>query len=373
MMRHTYSALLLVLLFASTLGCSQDPTPTVSAAQLTATAPSGQNPGTAMGTLGSLDLIADFERECGNAKTLTAHCRVLRSLLAVEVTVALESIARSRDQRGAEAALAALALTNEPEILVAAGRLLGRLSDTPGIGGKVLPLMVESPYVEVQRVAAQALSQTTHPLADVGQMWSRNHTALPNAGAYTEYPGLPAHYASLGFPKYPGAEWFSPADSDRSVGWSTKDDVTVVARWFAQALRAEAMDIQRWGQLLAGQAPASAGPDQSLMTRLQQLTERAIRGDQAALAEIDKLQKQLDNAQQNAPAVTENGVDQVAQPPTSSGSEARWIIAQKKDGRISRLVLVYPLPALKRTVIQHAWDLTDYPNAWPKPKPELTQ
>jgi hypothetical protein len=29
-------------------------------------------------------------------------------------------------------------------------------------------------------------------------------------------------------------------------------------------------------------------------------------------------------------------------------------------------VLVYPLQGLKRTVIQLAWDLTDYPSTWPE-------
>jgi hypothetical protein len=46
-------------------------------------------------------------------------------------------------------------------------------------------------------------------------------------------------------------------------------------------------------------------------------------------------------------------------------AEARWIVAARKDGRVSRVVLVYPIQGGKRTVIQLAWDLTDFPSAWP--------
>jgi hypothetical protein len=37
---------------------------------------------------------------------------------------------------------------------------------------------------------------------------------------------------------------------------------------------------------------------------------------------------------------------------------------------VARLVIAYPLTSLGRTVIQHAWNLTDYPSAWPAAEEE---
>jgi len=371
---HAFCATLVLLLATGLVsGCSRDTSASAVNARAQS-APGGQQQGELLGTGDAIELAADYERQCSREEKPSRDCEILRGLLVVEVAIALEEIERSRDQRGTEEALAALDLADEPEIVIAASRILGQFPGTEGVAAKMLPFVLESAYAQVQRAAAQVLKATPDPdLAQIGEIWLRNHDGLVNADTYDEYPDFPAHYAGLGFPKYPGAEWFSPADSDRSIGWSTKDDVNVVARWFAQALRADVLDDERWLQIQTEQASASPGVDQSTLTRLQQLAARASRGDQAALAEIDKLQNQLNAAQQDRSAANDKSVDQVAAPPASSGSAARWIIAQKKGARISRLVLVYPLPALKRTVIQFAWDLADYPSAWPKPRPEVAQ
>ena len=150
--------------------------------------------------------------------------------------------------------------------------------------------------------------------------------------------------------------------NDCAVGWSTSDSVAAVSKWFSDALRSPALDEEKWAAQLAAAAPKPIDPTGS---RFQQLLERATKGDQAAVAEFEKLNKQMEEQQRNAESAQQQSAGKVANPPSSAADSARWIVAQRKDGRISRVVLVYALPVLKRTVIQLAWDLTDYPSAWP--------
>jgi hypothetical protein len=377
MMRRSCSPVLVVLLFGGIpTACSNKPASAGNAAQSAARGPqSSATAGSsgdaqksdtpiALGTLGPMDLIADYERECVAPQTTSAHCEALRSVLVIETAMALEAIERSRDQRGVEEALAALDLRDEPEIIVAAGRVLGRFPDTPGVGARMLPFVLESPYVEVQRVAAQLLKAGPDPaLEEVGSIWLENHKLLPNDAAYQEYPDFPGHYASLGFPKYPGAEWFSPADSDRSVGWSTKDSVATVSRWFADSLKSPIVGAEQWNSERV--ASTSQAIDPSKMARMQQLAERAGKGDQTVVAEIEKLTKEAQDRAQNYERAQEKSVDNVANPPFTATADARWIVAQRKDGHVSRVVLVYPVRALQRTAIQLVWNLGDHPSAWP--------
>jgi hypothetical protein len=310
---------------------------------------------------GANELAADYERKCGSEETPSKDCEILRGLLIAEVTTALELMERSGDQRGTQEALAALDLSDEPEIVVAAGGVLGRFPDTPGISAKALGLL-QNPYIEVQRVAAELLRAGPDPaLAEVGGTWLANHGQLRADSAYDEYPGFAALYPSLGFPMYPGAEWFSPADTDRSIGWSTAASAADVTKWFSDTLKTPALGAEQW---LAERNAALTLPDQSKMTRVQQLIEKALKGDAAARAEIEKLQKELDAQTHNMQRAAKQSVSDIL-PPSSSMASAHWIVAQKKDGRVSRVVLVYPLEGLKRTVIQLAWDLSDYPSTWP--------
>ena len=127
--------------------------------------------------------------------------RILRNLLVVEVTSALEQIERSRDNRGTVEALVALDLRDDPEILVAACRVLGQFPDTPGITEKALPLMLTSPYIEVQQAAANLIARNSDGnVADVGRLWSQNHSNLGAQNEFEEYPDFPAHYAAMKFP-----------------------------------------------------------------------------------------------------------------------------------------------------------------------------
>jgi hypothetical protein len=371
------------LMICSTIGllvvaCSKDEPETSASAtppptQLAATPGAAKTKPVAEEPLGSGDavgLAAEFARQCGGDAAPSRDCEILRSLLVVEVATALEEIGRSRDQRGTAEALAALELADEPEILVAACRILGQFPDTPGIAEKALPLLLESPYLQVQLAAADLLISTPDAaIAAVGGLWRGNHNTLPTpANEYAEYPDYPAHYAGMKFPEYPGAEWFSPADSDRSIGWSTSDDAATVARWFGEALSAEPIGYQRW---LEEQSRRAMVPfqsiDQGKLDRIQQLIEQYVQTqDVALMQQVERLQEEAYAPVKEADAAAELVVDKVVIPPGSvAPDEVRYIVAEETSGRIARVVLVYPLPGVQRTVIQTAWNLGDYPSAWP--------
>lgn len=83
-----------------------------------------------------------------------------------------------------------------------------------------------------------------------------------------------------------------------------------------------------------------------------------------------KLQQEIYAPMENAAKMAELGVGNIM-PPYLPGvaEEARFFVAEEKDGHVARLVIVYPLAALGRTVIQEAWSLADYPSAWPPAAP----
>jgi hypothetical protein len=360
----------LVLVAAPLAGCSkqesQESAPATKAQPLVAAqqpaSPTVQGMSAAARAVGARGMAAEYKKHCGSQATKSRDCELLRSLLVAEVVIALEMTERSKDQRGTTQALAALDLVDEPAIIVAASRVLGQFPDTPGIAAKVQPLLLRSRFLEVQRAAAELLKAGPDAgLADVGGLWLQNHGRLSGETDYDEYPDFPGHAASLGFPKYPNAEWFSPADSDRSIGWSTKESATAVTRWFTESLKAPALGVEQW---LAERNAAVRLPDQAKVARMQQLVEKVVKGDAAARAELERLQKEFANQQQEVERAAKQSVADIL-PPSSSMAEARWIVAERKDGRVSRVVLVYPVRGLERTAIQLVWDLTDHPSAWP--------
>jgi hypothetical protein len=307
-------------------------------------------------------LVADYLSQCGGKHPRSSECEILRSLVVADISVDLHIVERTRDQRGKEPALLALEFPDEPDIFIPGVRILGRSQPTPEIAAKVLPQLLENRYFEIQRIVAALLEAVPDaPLADLGKVWNANHSTLKAETVYDEYPGFPDSYTAMGFPKYPGAEWFSPADSDRSIGWSTKDDAATVIKWFSQALKADPMDASQTSELQG--AEMIKGIDQTKTQRLEQLIPKAASGDQTAAAQLEKLQAEMEKDSQRASEMADKGLATL-QPANSSIADARWFVAKKKDGRISTMVLVYPMPAVQRTVIQLAWHLADYPSAW---------
>ena len=347
-------------------GCANGPaTTTVEAAQAAAS-PSADQGLVRLGTASAANLGAELVRKCKNTKSF--ECDVLRRLVVGELVRALERAEAGRDQRLRDQAMSVLDLTEEPEIIIAASRLLGHFPDTPNLAGKMVPLMFESAYIQVQSTAAQVLSANPDDgFQDLGRMWTEGHSSIRHRSPYEQYPDFAAHYASIGFPKYSGAEWSSVGDSDRSVGWSTTDAAATVAKWYGDTLHAELLDAEKWNQVSLEQAQVLMKFDPAKMTRMQQLMERGMRGDQAAMAELEKLQKEMDQSQKEIDAAMERSVTKAALIPGTFARDARWIVAAKKGERISRLVVVFPVPQLQRTVIKEIWDLSDYPSAWPQP------
>ena len=86
----------------------------------------------------------------------------------------------------------------------------------------------------------------------------------------------------------------------------------------------------------------------------------------ALLEQMQKLQEEMYAPMQQAGKVSEMGVGTLTPPSTANAFEAaRYFIAEEKDGHIARMVAIYPMPGLRRTVIQEGWNLLDYPSAWP--------
>jgi hypothetical protein len=121
------------------------------------------------------------------------------------------------------------------------------------------------------------------------------------------------------------------------------------------------MDLTQWQRFQADQLMQQV--DQTRIARMQQLMEKAFKGDKAAMAEYEKLAKEMDAS--NARDDADKAPYDIATPPDSLATNARWIVAKKNGARASAVVVVFPLPGLKRTAIQFAWDLKDYPSAWP--------
>lgn len=305
------------------------------------------------------------------------ECEVLRGLVVVETVLALREIEASRDQRGAEEALASLDIVDEPEILVAALRILGRFPETPGIAEKTWPLLLESAYLSVQQTAANVLASNPDPtLAAVGIYWRGNHGSLFAENDYQEYPDFAPHYPGMGFPEYPDAEWFSPADSDRSVGWSTGHDFATVSAWLSDQLGAEGLTYQQWAERLAQESMAVfQAIDPGKQAELERLIEEWTKTmDLAVLEKLQKLQEEMYAPMEAAGEMADKGVASLGPPiATETQEQVRYFVAEERAGHVARVVMVYPLSSLGHTVIQHGWSLADYPSAWPPTEEDPAQ
>ena len=236
------------------------------------------------------DPVEAYEDDCPSDRDeLSLECEWLRGLIVAEVVEALEAIEESRDRRGMQEAVSALDIADEPEVLVAACRVIGHFPDTPGIAEKLTTLLLKSRYLEVRRMAAEVLARGPDPgFAAVANQWLQHHSALESDDVYTRTPRLPAHYATLGFPEYPDAERYPPADSDRSVGWSSTDSAAAVTKRIGKLLDTEPMDSNAWMEL--GQRRLAHGPQAKNVAaarKIGQLSEAYAKSqDPALLARI---------------------------------------------------------------------------------------
>lgn len=310
--------------------------------------------------------LAVYQADCPRGSAPSLHCHWLRGLVVMTVVDGLQRLELSRDQRGVEVAMAALEVRDEPEVLIAAGRLMGEFVETPGLAEKVTPLL-ESRYLEVQRIASDLLARVPNSvLNSVAYKWSEHHGDAPELGPYDALE-LPAHYAGMGFPEYPGAERFGLGDSDRSIGWSSRDPASTVAGRLGQAIGAEVLTAAQWSERVsqqmasASQAMLASGK----MEEIQKLMEQYVKTqDEALLQKVERLQQEMTASFEEA--APEKGVGYVATPSYSAAADQIfYVVAEERAGHVARLILVYRQPVVERTVIQMAWDLKDYPSAWP--------
>ncbi|MGB7934922.1 MAG: hypothetical protein WCH04_22435 [Gammaproteobacteria bacterium] len=315
------------------------------------------------------DPIKEYDAQCSvEDDDQSLECDWLHALVVADVVEALEEIERSRDKRGVDEALAALSLDDEPEILIAACRILGRFPDTPGIAEKVKPLLLDSPYFEVQKISALVFrGNPDQELAAIAGQWLTNHEDQTMEDPYDELPGIPVHFATMEFPVYPGAVRYAPADSDRSVGWWTPDSPSAVTSRLGEALGVEVINRFQWNERTQQQMMnALKSIDQSKIDEIEKLSEEYIKTQDPKIIErMDSLQKEIAGPMQQMSDDAGKSVDDVIMPPGSLESEqVYYLVAEEKAGHIARVIVVYRQPAIKRTVIQMAWDLRDYPRAW---------
>jgi len=318
------------------------------------------------------DPISEYDRRCPvESEDQSLECDWLHALVVVEVVEALEAIERARDQRGVVVAMDALDLPGEPEILVAACRILGQFPDTPGIGDKLTPLLLDSPYLYVQQMAAEVLSRNSDPnLAGLGQRWVDNHRDLSAGDPFDELPEVPAQYAQMGFPVVPEAERFTPADSDRSVGWRTTDSPAAVSDGIRSAVGSEPLDYLQWNELAQTQMMnIMTSIDESKVAEVERLTGQYMeKPDPALLERIQKMQEEIYAPLQSMGEDADKAVANVLYPTGAlDGAGVYYFVAEERSGHPSRAILVYPLAGMGLTAVQMAWDLRDYPPAWSTP------
>ncbi len=313
------------------------------------------------------DPLQEYRSQCSAAGRWSLDCEYLRGLLVGKTVLALETIERSRDRRGAPLAMKALAVLDAPTILIAAGRVLGQFPDTPGLADKVYPLF-DSPYLEVQRIGADLLGRLANAaVSPMANQWSANHSGVPVMGPYDELE-FPEHYEGMGFPEYPGAERYTPADSDRSIAWWTTDPPATVTSRLAETTRVQPIGYQEWAARSQEQQMklAQAMMDPQKMAEVQKLTEQYMKTQDAKIMErVQKLQAEMTASIEKAAADSEKAMDRVANPSGSTRvEEIYYLVAEERDGHVARLVMIYPELAVNRTVIQMSWNLGDYPPAW---------
>ena len=315
----------------------------------------------------AFDPVAAYDQQCkADDEEPSLECGWLKGMVVAEVLEALEQTERSRDQRGASEAMEALDLDDEPEIQVAACRVLALFPYDTAATPKLTHMMF-SPYTQVQSMAAVLLTRDPdQKMGGLGYQYNERHRSNPSSSPYEEKQ-FPPSYAKLGFPEYPGAVHFPPGDSDRSIGWATTDSASDAESKLSQMLNVKSIGYQEWNdrsqQVYAKGAPSI---DPSAMEEIQKLSEEyAKTQDPKIIQKMEELQKKMSEPAEKAGKIMENLVNNVSNPRLGlDANTMRYFIAEEKEGRISKLIAVYPDPAIQQTVIEMMWDLNDYEPAW---------
>jgi len=171
----------------------------------------------------------------------------------------------------------------------------------------------------------------------------------------------------MGFPVIPDGQRFTPADSDRSVGWWTSDSPAAVSARMRDAVGTDPLDTLQWNERAQMEMMnVVASIDQSKVDEVEQLSEQYAKNlDPAVLARIQKLQEEIYAPMQSFGDDADKAVANVLYPGSASDGEGvYYFVAEERAGRPSRMILIYPQSGLNRTVVQMAWDLRDYPPAW---------
>ena len=153
--------------------------------------------------------------------------------------------------------------------------------------------------------------------------------------------------------------------------------MSTVTGWLRDELDTDPLDQRQWWERVSA-APMAVWQEamsEEKQAELQRTIEEWTRTQDPALLErMQKLQLEMSAPMEAAGRIADLGVVQLVLPGVSEViQEARFFVAEEKDGHIARAVIAYPLPLHERTVIQHAWNLADYPSAWPPAEDEIQE
>lgn len=299
-------------------------------------------------------------------KPASMACGVARGHVISEIHEAFDTVTQVYDPRVIDQALHALDSASTA-LQVDAVRYLGRVAiQDPDRHVETLIRLVKliagTRSLQVGHEAARALVGS--PLRDLGQRWLDHHKDFPHdelAAAYYQPVPTP-DLAKLGFTTYANAIPYSPADTDRSLGYATHDPVDKVAAFFAKQAGTPAIDPGGWQQFM--------------MTAFQhEMDPRANQPSAADLAEIQRLNKEYQRTKDPALLQKVGAIMSAPRPLGPLGSrkpngmvtgaylryagDGRAFVIKKLPDHIALMAFVYPEPAFKVTVIEYAWSLVE--------------
>jgi hypothetical protein len=300
-------------------------------------------------------------------KPATMTCGLARARVLVHMEQAFETVTDGYDPSVIGVALASLDSTSTL-LQAAAVRYLGRVAvpdaeHQRATISKLVALIADSRSLEVGGETAHALLGSA--LRDVGQRWLDHHKDFPHDELTLAYhrPVATPDLAQLGFKIYDPAIPYSPADTDRSLGYATHDSLDKVLAFFAKQAGAQAMDQASWQAFFVAAIQRETNPaanqpsaaDLAEIRRLQQEYQRtkdpAQMQQAAAIMTRPKPLGPLGSRKPNA-MITGVYLRHVDDRP------AAFVVKRLPD-HVALMVFVYPEPSIHATVIEYAWSLVE--------------
>lgn len=236
---------------------------------------------------------------------------------------------RADDAKDVPAALSMLSFP-DARVKVELVSFLAAHATAEGVEAALLPLIAD-PHPALQAAAAEGLSHGSDDGRRLADQWQLGHSTYEIAARDRDPPRDPARW---GFPVYPHAAPYPPADAWMSMGLSTHDSIDAIARTLARELRTEPVAVD-----------VIAGALNDMMTDVS----NAAQADAARSgAEV------LETWQQRMPIAA-------PLPSLEAMGNGKAFVVRDDQGIPTRIALVYVEPALKLAIIQYIWNARAFP------------